>query len=81
VSSGHGFDSVVEAIVVEVLPNSMVRLKGPHETDLTAHVATSAKSVIVRVLPGDRVRVELSPYTPGRGRIVGIARRAAEGKG
>ena len=79
-SSGPGFAEIVEAIVIEILPNSMIRLKGPHGADLTAHVAADARSVIVRVLPGDRVRVELSPYTPGRGRIVGVARRAAEGK-
>lgn len=60
-----------EGTVLEILPNSMVRLKTAHGTEILAHLSTEAKSVLVRLLPGDRVRVAVSPYDKGRGRILG----------
>lgn len=63
----------VIATVVEVLPNAMVRLKTDYGQEVLAHLSAEARSELVRLLPGDRVRVEISPYHQGRGRIAGKA--------
>jgi translation initiation factor IF-1 len=60
----------VNAIVVELLPSAVVKVKLENESVVLAHAAGAAKTNFVRVRPGDRVRVELSPHDPGRGRIV-----------
>jgi translation initiation factor IF-1 len=60
----------VEAVVVELLPSAVVRVKLENEVVVLAHAAGAAKTNFLRVRPGDRVVVELSPHDPGRGRIV-----------
>lgn len=60
----------VEAVVVELLPNAVVRVKLGNENLVLTHPAAAAKTNFMRVRPGDRVEVELSPHDPGRGRIV-----------
>ncbi len=60
----------VEATVIDVLPNAVVRLKLSNEDLVLAHAAGATKTNFMRVRPGDRVEVELSPHDPGRGRIV-----------
>ena len=60
----------VEAIVVELLPHAVVRVKLDNQAVVLAHAAGTTKTNFVRVRPGDRVEVELSPHDPGRGRIV-----------
>jgi translation initiation factor IF-1 len=60
----------VEAVVQELLPNAVVRLKLENQGLVLAHAAGAAKTNFMRVRPGDRVQVELSPHDPGRGRIV-----------
>jgi len=60
----------VEAVVVELMPRAVVRVKLPGEAIVLAHAAGAAKTNFLRVRPGDRVQVELSPHDPGRGRIV-----------
>jgi translation initiation factor IF-1 len=60
----------VEAIVVELLPNAVVRLKLENQDLVLAHPAAATKTNFVRVRPGDRVEVALSLHDPGRGRIV-----------
>ena len=62
--------AAVEAIVVELLPNSVVRVKLENENLVLAHPAAASKTNFVRMRPGDRVEVELSPHDPGRGRII-----------
>ena len=61
---------VMEGEVVEALPNGMfrVKLEGGHE--VLAHISGKMRINFIRILPGDRVRVELSPYDLTRGRIV-----------
>jgi translation initiation factor IF-1 len=59
----------VEATVVDLLPNAVVRLKLGNEDLVLAHPAGTTKTNFMRVRPGDRVEVELSPHDPGRGRI------------
>ena len=60
----------VEAVVVELMPNAVVRLKLENQDLVLAHAASATKANFMRVRPGDRVEVELSPHDPGRGRIV-----------
>ena len=62
--------NAVNAVVVELLPRAVVKVKLENEAVVLAHAAGAAKTNFVRVRPGDRVRVELSPHDPGRGRIV-----------
>ena len=60
----------VEAVVVELLPHAVVRVKLDNQDVVMAHAAGATKTNFVRVRPGDRVQVELSPHDPGRGRII-----------
>lgn len=60
----------VEGTVVETLPNAMfrVRLKNGHK--VLAHISGKMRMNYIRILPGDVVRVEMSPYDLTRGRII-----------
>jgi len=63
-------DSVeVEGRVVEPLPNAMFRVELPNGHKVLAHVSGKLRMNFIRILPGDRVTVELSPYDLTRGRI------------
>jgi translation initiation factor IF-1 len=59
-----------EGVVVELLPSAAYRLKLANEDLVVAHAAGAATVNFVRLRPGDRVRVELSPHDRTRGRIV-----------
>jgi len=61
---------VVEAVVMELLPRAVVRVKLQNQDLVLAHPAAATKANFMRVRPGDRVQVALSPHDPGRGRIV-----------
>jgi translation initiation factor IF-1 len=58
-------------VVTETLPSSLYRVKLEAGGIVTAHIADRIDRNFVRLLVGDRVRVELSPVDGGRGRIVG----------
>jgi translation initiation factor IF-1 len=60
----------VQAVVLELMPHAVVRVKLENQDVVLAHAASTTKTNFVRVRPGDRVEVELSPHDPGRGRIV-----------
>jgi translation initiation factor IF-1 len=63
----------VEAVVVEPLPNAMFRVEVElNETkhQVLAHISGKMRKHFIRILPGDRVLVELSPYDLKRGRII-----------
>jgi len=60
----------VEAAVLESLPNAMFRVKLENGHILIAHVSGKMRMNFIRILPGDRVTVEMSPYDLQRGRIV-----------
>ena len=60
----------VEAIVTEPLPNAMFRVKLENEHQVLAHISGKMRKHFIRILTGDRVLVELSPYDLSRGRIV-----------
>jgi len=61
----------VEGIVTEQLPSALYRVRLDAGSFVTAHVADRIERNFVRVLVGDRVRIELSPVDLKRGRIVG----------
>jgi translation initiation factor IF-1 len=60
----------VMATVVETLPNAMFKVKLETNHEVLAHVSGRMRKNFIRILPGDRVAVELSPYDLNRGRIV-----------
>ena len=60
----------VMATVVETLPNAMFKVKLETNHEVLAHVSGRMRKDFIRILPGDRVAVELSPYDLNRGRIV-----------
>lgn len=64
----------VEGVVAENLPNARfrvkVKLEDTEEIEVLAHVSGKMRMNYIRILPGDRVRVELSPYDLTKGRIV-----------
>ena len=59
----------VEGKVIEALPNAMFRVELENGHRLLAHVAGKMRMHFIRILPGDKVTVELSPYDLTRGRI------------
>ena len=59
----------VEGTVVEALPNAMFRVELENKHVILAHVSGKMRMHFIRILPGDRVAVELSPYDLARGRI------------
>jgi len=65
-----GKGRAVPATIVELLPSATYRVKLENQQEVTAHTAGPVISNFVRLRPGDRVEVELSPYDRGRGRIV-----------
>jgi translation initiation factor IF-1 len=60
----------VEATVIETLPNAQFRLELENGHRVLAHVSGKMRKYFIRILPGDRVKVQLSPYDLDRGRIV-----------
>ncbi len=59
----------VEGEVVEALPNAMFRVKLNNGHVVLAHISGKMRMHYIRILPGDKVTVELSPYDLSRGRI------------
>ncbi len=59
----------VEGVVKENLPNAVFRVELPNGHRVLAHASGKIRIHYIRILPGDRVLVELSPYDLGRGRI------------
>ena len=60
---------VTEGEIVENLPNAMFRVKLDNGHIVLAHVSGKMRMYYIRIVPGDKVTVELSPYDLGRGRI------------
>ena len=59
----------VEGTVLESLPNGFFKVKLSNNHEVLAHISGKIRMHFIRVLPGDRVLVELSPYDLDRGRI------------
>ena len=60
----------VEGKVVEPLPNATFRVELDNGHKILAHASGKMRMHFIRILPGDKVTVELSPYDLGRGRII-----------
>jgi translation initiation factor IF-1 len=59
----------LEGIVVEKLPNAMFQVELPNGHRILAHISGKLRMNFIRILPGDKVTVEMSPYDLTRGRI------------
>lgn len=59
----------VEGIVIETLPNAMFKVELENGHEILAHVSGKIRMNYIRILPGDKVTVELSPYDLTRGRV------------
>ena len=55
--------------IVEALSNAMFRVKLENNLEITAHISGKMRMHYIRILPGDKVRVEMSPYDLTKGRI------------
>lgn len=63
-------DSIeVEGVVIEPLPNAMFRVELENGHRVLAHISGKMRMNYIRILPGDKVKMELSPYDLTRGRI------------
>lgn len=59
----------VEGKVVELLPNTMFRVELPNGHTVLAHISGKMRLHFIRILPGDTVKLEISPYDLSKGRI------------
>lgn len=60
----------VDGEVIESLPNAMFRVKLDNDHVVLAHVAGKMRMHFIKILPGDKVKLEMSPYSIDKGRIV-----------
>ena len=67
----HGLHDIyyAEQEITEALPNTMFRVKLDNDHEVLGHISGKMRRHYIRILPGDRVQVELTPYDLGRGRI------------
>jgi translation initiation factor IF-1 len=68
----------VDGLVVEALPGTQFRVKLDNGHEILAYLAGRMRKYYIRILLGDRVRVEMSPYDLSRGRIVYRAKKQIE---
>ena len=59
----------IEGVVVESLPNAQFRVELPNGHQLLAHISGKLRMNFIRILPGDKVTLEMSPYDLTKGRI------------
>ena len=60
----------IEGVVKEPLPNAMFRVELENGHEVLAHISGKMRMHFIRILPGDKVKLEVSPYDLTRGRIV-----------
>ncbi|WXR60492.1 translation initiation factor IF-1 [Peptostreptococcaceae bacterium AGR-M142] len=60
----------LEGVVVESLPNAMFKVKLENDHEILAHISGKLRMNFIRILPGDKVTVEMSPYDLTKGRII-----------
>jgi len=60
----------VEGVVIETLPNAMFRIELKNGYRVLGHISGKMRKHFIKILPGDKVFVELSPYDLSRGRII-----------
>lgn len=59
----------LEGIVLEPLPNAMFKVKLENDHEVLAHISGKMRKFYIRILPGDKVKIEMSPYDLTKGRI------------
>ena len=60
----------VEGVVVEKLPNAMFKVELENGHQILAHISGKLRQNYIRILPGDKVTIEMSPYDLSKGRII-----------
>ena len=60
----------LEGVVSEALPNAMFKVKFENGHEILAHISGKLRTNYIRILPGDKVTVEMSPYDLTKGRII-----------
>ena len=60
----------VEGVVVEQLPNAMFKVELENGHQILAHISGKLRQNYIRILPGDKVTIEMSPYDLSKGRII-----------
>ena len=60
----------LEGVVLEALPNAMFQVELPNGHKILAHISGKLRMNFIKILPGDKVTVEMSPYDLTRGRII-----------
>ena len=71
----------VEGTIIEPLPNAMFRVELDNGHKVLAHISGKMRMHYIKILPGDRVTVELSPYDLTRGRVTFRSKGKGGGKG
>jgi translation initiation factor IF-1 len=61
---------ITEGVVTEVLPNTMFRVVLPNGQRVLAHISGKMRKNFIRIVPGDKVEVEISPYDLSKARII-----------
>ena len=59
----------IAGTILESMPNAMFRVKLENEHEILAHISGKIRKNFIRILPGDRVKVEMTPYDLTKGRI------------
>lgn len=59
----------IEGTVLETFPNAMFKVKLENDQEILAYISGKMRKYFIKILPGDRVRVEMSPYDLSKGRI------------
>ena len=59
----------LEGTIIESMPNAMFRVKLENDHEILAHISGKNRKNFIRILPGDKVKVEMTPYDLTRGRI------------
>ena len=59
----------IEGTILEAMPNAMFRVKLENDHEILAHISGKIRKNFIRILPGDKVKVEMTPYDLSRGRI------------
>ena len=64
------FSTIVDGTIVEALSNAMFRVELENGHEIIAHISGKMRMHYIKILPGDKIRVEMSPYDLSKGRIV-----------
>lgn len=59
----------LEGTILEAMPNAMFRVKLENDHEILAHISGKIRKNFIRILPGDKVKIEMTPYDLTRGRI------------